>query len=1045
MKSIHGILRKLVVAAVGAAMACATFAEDIDIYTTAPGEADRPNVLLMLDNSANWSASIDETCTYGIMKTNPDGSLYLDPVTNLPVDTGEGPKATNPGKEQGTKMAIEKCALYRVIAALPVQPDKPDDANAKFNLGMMLLNPSPSSNNGAFPLFAMLPMTTENKKALLEKIKSLTINDDKGNNAAFSKAMHEMYLYFKGMAPYKGNATVGRFDPRAFTNGTEGGVYQPTSPNSCAMNHIIFIGNGSPEGAENNDAALLLRSIGGSSTQIPTETDASLGLSPVSNSEAANWANEYALFMRNADFSSKDGTQNIITHTAALVGASSDGTFPTFMKTMSHAGGGTHVSATNAAELVSKLLDIFNSLQAKDQVFASASLPVALNARGTYLNQVYMGVFRPDRNAKQRWRGNLKQYKFAADDLGNLSLVDANNKDALVPPPIDGKPQPSTGFILQTATSFWTESSTFWSKEPMGLGLTSDSPDGEVVEKGGAAQKLRTKFLTSQADRKVYTCIGCSSGSLAQFATGNNDLKKELLALSTEDERTKLIEWIRGKDNAGDEKGPGGTTTVRPSIHGDVLHSRPAVINYGKEHGVIVYYGANDGMLHAVDGNLPGKSGTAGEELWSFVPEEVFGKLNRLRTNTPEISLTTTVLPGAKPRDYYVDGPIGVYQRIAADGSTSEATIFVSMRRGGRALYAFDVKTPTSPQLRWKFAGSDTNKNMGQSWSEPKVGRVIGDKATAAGNLVVMFGGGYDPAEDDLVPGTTTMGAAVFILDATTGTVLKEFNSSHGLTRPVVADLAVVDSDFDGKIDRAYAMDLGGGVWRIDFETADGKTSKDDWTIFKVADLSGGTTTGRKFFYAPSVVLTKDFTALMFGSGDREKPLLQTTKDHFFTVFDRNLDKGKPSTLPTPIAFDKLSPMTPTPTTLGDGCQMELAAGEKVVNGATTIGGKTHFGTNQPIKEGSTNTCIPHLGTARGYTMPLFCTAPTHTVYPGGGLPPSPIAGTVTITSADGKSSSNHHFYTGGDQACGALCPSDPKIKITAARKRIYWYQQTNR
>jgi type IV pilus assembly protein PilY1 len=1044
MTFLHGILRKLLVASAAAAMACPAWAEDIDIYTTAPTAGELPNVLIMLDNSANWSASMGEnTCTYGIMVTDANGNL---------VDSGEGPKATNPGSEQGTKMAIEKCALYRVINALPVDGGKPTDQDAKFNVGLMLLNESPSSNNGAYPRVRMMPMTTDNKKLLLATIKGLTISGDKGNNAAFGKAMYEMYLYFKALAPYKGTATTGKYDPLAFVSGK----YAPTSPNSCAMNHIIFIGNGSPESAENGDAGALLQSIGGPTSQLPQITTPTP--LPVSNSEQANWANEFAYFMRNADFSNKDGLQQVTTHTAALVGASSDGTFPNYLASVSTAGGGTHVSASNSAQLVEMLLQIFNSLQAKDQVFASASLPVALNARGTYLNQVYMGVFRPDANAKQRWRGNLKQYKFAADDLGNLSLVDANGVDALVPPPINGVAQAATGFILPTATSFWTEPSTFWSKEPMGLSLVSDGPDGEIVEKGGHAQKLRTRLATSQDARKVYTCVGCSAGLVNAtlsgtdsmlFANGNTLIKATSLGYTdaaAETSRTKLIEWVRGRDNAGDEKGPGGSTTVRPSIHGDVLHSRPAVINYGGSTGVVVYYGANDGMLHAVDGNLPtAANATAGEELWSFVPEEMFGKLNRLRSNSPEIALSTSIVTnGLRPRDYFVDGPIGVYQRIAADGTTSDAIIYVAMRRGGRQLYAFRVKDPTDPKLLWKQT-NEVNTNalideLGQTWSEPKVGRVVGHTT----GPVVIMGGGYDTAEDALVPDPTkmTMGRGIFVFDGLTGALLRRFD---GPTRSVAADVAVVDSDFDGKIDRAYAVDLGGSVWRIDFETPDGETAPDKWTIYKVADLSGGTTSPRKFFYAPSVVLTKEFTALMFGSGDREKPLLETTKDHFFTLFDRVLTKGRPTTMPTPIVFGDLNPNTPTPSTLGAGCYMALQDGEKVVNGAATIGGKTHFGTNKPIDENATNVCVPHLGEAAGYTMPLFCTTATKTIYPGGGLPPSPIAGTVTIQGKDGKSSSSYHFYTGGDQACGALCPGDPKIKITAPRKRIYWYQQTNR
>jgi type IV pilus assembly protein PilY1 len=471
---------------------------------------------------------------------------------------------------------------------------------------------------------------------------------------------------------------------------------------------------------------------------------------------------------------------------------------------------------------------------------------------------------------------------------------------------------------------------------------------------------------------------------------------------------------------------------VRPSVHGDVLHSRPAVINYGGTTGVVVFYGANDGMLHAIDGNRTGS--TPGDELWGFVPAEMFGKLNRLRSNSPEIRLSTTVSATALPRDYFVDGPIGVYQRIRADGTTSRAVIFVGMRRGGRQLYALDVSDPASPKYLWRKTEADLPR-LGQTWSEPKVARVRGHDGP-----VLIFGGGYDAtAEDALVPGSTTMGNAVFVVDAFTGDLVKEFT---GIGRSVAADVSLVDSDYDGYVDRVYAVDLGGQVWRMDFENK-GEITPDKWSIYKLADLSGGTSTGRKFFFPPSVVTTNSFTALMFGSGDREKPLLSATQDHFFSIFDRALAKGKPDDV-TLITFDGLAAVTATPSTTGMGCYLPLQQGEKVVNAATTIGGKSHFGTNQPKVPDSTNSCTGDLGTARGYTMPLFCAQPTSTVYPGGGLPPSPISGTVSITNADG-SRSTHHFYTGGDQTRGPLSPNDPNIKISKSRKRIYWYQESAR
>ena len=261
-----------------------------------------------------------------------------------------------------------------------------------------------------------------------------------------------------------------------------------------------------------------------------------------------------------------------------------------------------------------------------------------------------------------------------------------------------------------------------------------------------------------------------------------------------------------------------------------MLHSRPAVVNYGGSTGVVVFYGANDGMLHAISGNSTGTG--AGEELWSFVPQEMFGKLNRLRINTPEVRLPSTPASSpATPRDYFIDGPIGVYQRFAADGTVVQAIIFVGMRRGGRLLYAFDVTHPAAPALLWKKTPAELPL-LGQSWSEPKVARIKGNV-----NPVLVFGAGYDAAAED----ASCRARRRWATRSTSSTP-----SPAACCRPsrrrarVPADLSVIDSDFDGYIDRAYGVDLAGMVYRIDFEVGTDNAPA-AWTKYTLADLSGGT------------------------------------------------------------------------------------------------------------------------------------------------------------------------------------------------------------
>ncbi len=97
--------------------------------------------------------------------------------------------------------------------------------------------------------------------------------------------------------------------------------------------------------------------------------------------------------------------------------------------------------------------------------------------------------------------------------------------------------------------------------------------------------------------------------------------------------RTALIDWVRGEDNKDDENKNLSSTDARAYIHGDLLHSRPAVVNYNRTAGdrdVVVYYGTNDGIFRAVKG---GQDDADGWEKWGIVFPEFFGKLKLLRDN----------------------------------------------------------------------------------------------------------------------------------------------------------------------------------------------------------------------------------------------------------------------------------------------------------------------------------------------------------------------------------------------------------------------------
>ena len=59
---------------------------------------------------------------------------------------------------------------------------------------------------------------------------------------------------------------------------------------------------------------------------------------------------------------------------------------------MARMGGGTYSASNSSAELVNQIKAFFAQIQAVNSVAASVALPVSVNVRGTYLNQIYMGM-----------------------------------------------------------------------------------------------------------------------------------------------------------------------------------------------------------------------------------------------------------------------------------------------------------------------------------------------------------------------------------------------------------------------------------------------------------------------------------------------------------------------------------------------------------------------------------------------------------------------------------------------------------------------------
>jgi len=1006
----------------------ASRAEDIDLFIGAQASTNGlPNVLFIVDNTANWNQAF----------TNEMAAL-ANTFNNLPLNA---------------------------------------DGSAKFNIGIMLSTETgnPNSNvSGGYVRAAVRPMTAANRTKYAALITSLDKLSDKGNGGYSALNMTEAYYYFSGLAPYAGNNKL----KTDFTGNTSGSAasravyalsgnalssmsaspYVAPGGSSCSKNYIIYLSNGPNQESNSVDtqANSRLTSAGGSTTQIP--------LSPTGSQ--SNPSDEWARFM-------KQSALGVTTYTID-VDAPTNGQGPgwtSLLKSMAGISGGKYTAVNSASGAGSQISDAVNralsEIQAVNSVFASVSLPLSVNTQGTYLNQVYVGLFRPDADALPQWNGNLKQYKLGRLAL-DLRLLDADEHSAI---------NSLTGFITECARSYWTPTSpdNYWIFRPQGacippngsaadLYRNSNFPDGNIVEKGAQAFTRR-----SNTTRSLKTCSPSfgSCTSLTDFNLGNSSISQALLGAASTTERTELIQWALGLD-VNDENLNGVTTAeMRASVHGDVVHSRPAAINFGTiaAPNVVVFYGANDGVFRAINGNRTGNIGTAtpGAELWGFVPPEFYGNIKRLRDNTTRITLANSS-GTTLPKPYGIDGSVTAYT------DSSRAWIYAGMRRGGRALYSFnvDVSNPANISLKWKI-GCPTNfpvtgtvsdtgcasgfSGIGQTWSAPKTLFAAG---YTAGPLMLM-GGGYDTCED-VEPHTCTAsskGNKVYVLDANSGTLLNTFTTIRG----VIADVAVVPDLTTGQALFAYVVDLGGNVYRIDM----GSNAPSAWSITRIASLGCDTTSpctsNRKFMFAPDVTLESGTYSLLLGSGDREKPRNYTNpvNNYFFMLKDRPSDatwlsseSGRCGSAVmclaslTPI----LSSANPSQADLdaGKGWYLGLGSTEQVVTAAITIFGTVTFSTNQPVVP-QPGVCSSNLGTARVYNISYRNAAPEDgatdrsVALPSSiGLPPSPVGGMVTLD--DGQTVP----FCIGCSPDSPLEGEEPRVPPSSApsqpKGRVYWYIQ---
>lgn len=778
-----------------------------------------------------------------------------------------------------------------------------------------------------------------------------------------------------------------------------------------------------------------------------TATKAAGGMEGINLSGNSNNFDTVIRYLKDADLG--DGTFGTVGNLTGVQNVTSYFIVdPTKLNTTTHgyaSAGGTGVAlplSNDPDDLVNTLNGLFTSILSVSTTFVSPSVPVNVFNRTQVVNEVFLALFDPDENGYPFWNGNLKKLRVGKNATTNESeLQDATGANAI---DIDGR-------IKRDSITFWTDVPSL----PAPVDDEVAGADGRSVPRGGAGQKIPGYISGGPGASNT------ASGARQLFAIDPSDPVDGLLPLdatattadtlwsditanwspaassgtyggATGAEQTRavnVLKFARGLEDDG--------VTTRPWILADPLHSQPLAINYGARGGgytasnpdIRLVMGTNDGFMHMFRNTTPSAT-EDGSESWAIIPREVVPVLDRLRTNaagTPVHPTGADGSPAAFTQDVNFDGSI-----IASDGDI--AHIFFGLRRGGKAYYAFDVSDPDAPKLLWTLekgaAGTDFAE-LGQTWSKPQVGSV---KIGGTVKSVVVFSGGYngDDDSDDLgdlgkdaknratrasttpSPGTDDdEGNAIFIVDATNGALLWKaikgtslgYDSSRkAYTHPNMVDsfpagVSAIDTDGDKLLDRIYAADTGGVVWRIDLAGLfdhDNSASTPDilvndepsvWTATRLLSVgrhvAGFNTIAddRRFFARPDVVQSRDdvgpFDGILIGSGDREDPNGTDVDNHFYLVKDRAITSGLP--LPITLEHGHLADLTSNclqdsscsvAPNLSNGWRIALTAtGEKSLASPITAAGSVFFSTFSPTPP--SGTCSLSEGTGRLYVLSL--------------------------------------------------------------------------
>ena len=407
-----------------------------------------------------------------------------------------------------------------------------------------------------------------------------------------------------------------------------------------------------------------------------------------------------------------------------------------------------------------------------------------------------------------------------------------------------------------------------WTGEVAASDLSFDVTTGAptLTQKWKFTDKLAVQLAgtgwSTAGQRRVATWNGTSG---AQFCSGTPGCTTPITAAQltaldpnyvASNDSANYLNYLRG-DTSNEQGATGGTKAYRTRLKllGDIVGSKASVVgpptlplsdtvNPGYSafkaawaaRPTVVYVGSNDGMMHAIHGDLTGTTTPpGGTELFAYVPSALF----QGPSGTPNVNGLASLGNPSFDHHFMVNATPVVFdvdmaRTVGASGAPNWRSILVGgLGKGGRSYYAMDVTDPVgmsaggeavvASNVLWEF----TDPDLGYTYGDPVVAK------TLKYGWVVIIPSGYNNADGV---------GRFFVINARTGALLEKISTGVGsaANSAGMANANGYVTDYsDGTIDAVYAGDLLGNVWRLDVTAA-----SNPYPIpIKLASLTDGSAT----------------------------------------------------------------------------------------------------------------------------------------------------------------------------------------------------------